>query len=97
MDPQAGILAGPATCLGFCEQVVGVVHPQFCAGLCSGSQDILGWVGSRWTLAGGHGLRGCGVCVPGCWPGQRGQPEGSQETRNPERALSRWGAGQDGY
>ena len=99
MDQQAGILAGPETCLGFCEHVMGVVHPQFCAGLCGESQDVPGWVASRWMLAGGRGLGGggAGVCVPGCWPGQQGQPEGSRETRNPERALSRWGTGQDGY
>ena len=66
---------------------MGVVCPQFCAGLCGGSQDVPGWVASRWTLAGGRGLGG-GVCVPGCWPGQ---PKGSQETRKPSEATGEVG------
>ena len=80
MDQQAGILAGPETCLGFCEHVMGVVHPQFCAGLCGESQDVPGWVASRWMLAGGRGLGwgggGGGTVCRGAGRGSRGSLRG---------------------
>lgn len=86
-------LAGPAACLGICEHVVGVVCPQFCAGLWGGSQDVPGRVASRWTLAGGHGLGGVSVCLGA----GRGSLRGVGRPGNPVRPLGRWGAGQDGY
>lgn len=98
VDPQAGILAGPATCR-FSASMSWV---QFIPSSVRASA-----VGAR-TSRGGLHPAGCwqedavlwgagGSCVPGCWPGQWGRPEGSRETRSPRGALSRWGAGQDGY